>query len=159
MRINFNTGRVQSRVHGVDRTIRNLAYNNQNVLRAAQEGCVMAARHLKFKIQAKFGKYQQGWAPLSIAYRFRKLAKYGTTGKPLIAEGKMQSSFYIREPQNKRITASVASDDPKLRFHVSPGTGSPVPKRDPVFPTVEEEEDAMHKIIRRRVGRAVNGRG
>lgn len=177
---------IKVRLKGIDTTIRDLASTSDKMNSNVKIGINDAAKFLMRQIKAKFGIYQptggEGggpWKKLSWATQFRKMKTYGFKDKPLIASGDMKDSFYIKKGASGTLSASVASTDPKLVFHIygtrsrrssvptyskkARGYGSDVssghggiPPRDPMLVTAEECKDECTDIIKQAVYDAIN---
>lgn len=155
-------GELKVRVRGVDKALRTLANTNEQTRRAAYEGVSEAADYLKDIIQEKIGKYQStggdgggAWAKLKVDTIFRKMKKYGVGDKPLLASGALRDSFYVKKGGEGTISASVASKDPKLVYHIE--GNSRLPKRDPMIVTAIEEMDMCHDIIEDAINKVYSG--
>lgn len=177
---------VKVRLKGIDTTVRDLASISDKMHSNVRMGINDAAKFLMRQIKAKFGVYQptggEGngpWKKLSWVTQFRKMKMYGFKDKPLIASGKMRDSFYVKEGGAGTLSASIASTDPKLIFHiygtrsrryatptyskkargygeeVSHGSGG-VPPRDPMLVTAEECRDECSEIIKQVVYDAIS---
>ncbi len=156
---------MKVRVRGVNQSIRWIASVRDSTRHAARLGCIEAAQYLMDVIKEKFGRYQPtggtnggAWAKLTYDTNIRKLIKWGFSNKPLIASGDMKESFYVNKASTSTaISASVASDDPKLVYHVYGAPRANVPQRDPMLITAIEERDMCHDIIRDEINKVFLG--
>lgn len=151
-------GELKVRVRGINQSVRWLAGMRDSTFEAARVGAVKAAEYLMAVIKEKFGSYQATggdgggpWKRLSYETNTRKLRKYGFAHKPLIASGDMKESFYVKPGGKGRLSASVASDDPKLIHHIYGAPRANVPQRDPMLISAIEEADMCEDIIRDEV--------
>lgn len=136
---------ISVHVKGVDKVVRELRELGGNIEEALDEACEEAAEHLSECIGEKFGVLQPGWAPLAEATVNKK-----GNDEPLIETSDMMFSFEVQTKNaTRRHTATVFSDDPKLKYHVYGAEGTPM--RDPVRPTTKEEREACIEIIRGKV--------
>lgn len=136
---------VKVHITGVDKVVRELRELGGNIEEALDEACEEAANHLAESIGEKFGVLQPGWQPLAESTIWSK-----GNDEPLIETGDMMFSFQVETSNaSRKHTATVYSDDPKLKYHVY-GTID-TPQRDPVRPTTKEERDECIDIIRRKV--------
>lgn len=145
------SGEIKIRIRGVTSVIRTLANTNERTKKAAYDGTIEAADYLCDVIKEKIGRYQSTggdnggkWRKLAFETIKRKMNKYGIGDKPLLASGDLRDSFYVKKGGKGTISASVASTDYKLQWHVE---GRGVPKRDPMMVTALEEADMCHDII------------
>lgn len=164
----YNGGsEIKVRVRGVDKYIRDLVRTKETLRESARRGCLEAAKFLMESIQYKFGKYQQtggtgggAWAKLKPDTVFKKARKYGSSvaNKPLIGTGSMRDSFYVKgATTSKGIAASVASNDPKLPYHVYGAPRAGLPPRDTMLVTAIEVQDICHDIIEDEVLKDMGG--
>lgn len=156
------------RIRGVDRVIRNLVKTNDGVYDSAREGCNEAARHLLEKIKAKFGSYQStggdpngygSWKKLTYETRKRKLRKYGSADKPLIASGKTVGSLKLKEGGARTLAASVSVESDYIIHHIYGAPGAHVPMRDPMRVTALEEKQKCHDIVEQYIDDAIRRSG
>lgn len=147
---------VKVRIRGVDRYVRDLVADNEDLKRNAIKGVRKAAEYLLQVVKGKIGSYQSSgggslgfgpWPKLKFETIQRKLRKYGVGNKPLLGSGDLRDSFTVIEGGKGRISASVGSNDQKLVHHVYGAPGAGVPKRDPILVTANEERDKCHDII------------
>lgn len=144
---------MDMRVHvtGIDELIRKFDRLQDGVEEALDIGCQDAAEYLQERIEDKFGTYQNGWKPLKYItiYRKRRKGNGANANKPLVDFGDMMFSFYtVITNRTRKHTVTIKSDDPKILYHMYGARKSGLPKRDPVRPTVAEEREKCHDIIR-----------
>ena len=153
---------IKFRVRGVDRYVRDLSKTSDEAFMNARIGVEKAAEYLLEKVVSKIGIYQPTggeprgygrWKKLKYETVVRKLRKYNVGDKPLYASGALKGSFSVVPGGKGRLSASVGSDSPYLIHHIYGAPGSNVPKRDPVRPTVKEENDKCLDIIKDTVKR------
>lgn len=147
---------IEVKVTGVDKTIRSFDRKQKSIENALTEGTEEAGEYLIECIQDKFGHYQPGWARLKIDTIKRKLRRGAgaNADKPLIEFGDMMFSFYTKlSARTRKHMVHILSDDPKLPYHMYGVPSKNLPKRDPVRPTVKEENDKCLEIIKDAVRR------
>lgn len=138
---------IKVHVNGVDAVVRELRELGGNIEEALDEACEESANHLMDAIIDKFGHYQKGWKPLK-PDTIRRKGK----DEPLVDYGDMMFSFEIKTSNDTRKhTATVFSEDTRLKHHVYGAPDANVPRRDPVRPTSKEEKEECIEIIRRKV--------
>ena len=149
---------IRVRVSGVDPVVRSYNRKKAGIEDALTDGTNEAADYLIECIEEKFGTYQPGWAPLKYEtiVKERRMGYGANASSPLVMTADMMFSFYKQtSARTRKHTVWVLSDDPKLKFHMYGAPGARVPKRDPVRPTVKEENDKCLDIIRDAVRRAL----
>lgn len=156
---------LKVRIRGIDTYIRDLAKLDDRTFYAAQDGIDKAAEHLLKKVVSKIGVYQPTggkpnghgrWPKLKHETIKRKVFKYGIGDKPLLASGKLKTSFRIIKGGRGRLSASVGSDSEYLIHHVYGAPGANVPMRDPIRVTATEEMEACHKIIENEIMKEID---
>lgn len=149
---------IKVRVSGVDAVVRSYDRKKELIENALTDGTEEAGDYLIECIEDKFGVYQPGWAKLkyeTIARKRRRGAGANAT-KPLIEFGDMMFSFYKKtSAKTRKHVVHVLSDDPKLIHHMYGAPAKNVPKRDPVRPTVKEENNKCLEIIKDAVRRVL----
>jgi hypothetical protein len=144
---------IRVRITGVDAVVRSYDRTKDGIEDALTTGTEEAADYLIDCIQDKFGKYQPGWEQLKYETIHRK--KMNKT-KPLVEYADMMFSFNkMTSARTRKHIIHVTSNDPKLIHHMY---GAPVvnlPKRDPVRPTVKEENEKCLEILRKAVEGAI----
>lgn len=149
---------IKVKVTGVDAVIRSFDRKKDNVEQALYEGTDEAADYLIECIEDKFGKYQPGWKKLkdeTIA-RKRRRGAGANANKPLIEFGDMMFSFDKKtSAKTRKHVIHITSDDPKLPYHMYGVPSKNLPKRDPVRPTLKEENEKCLDIIRKAVERVL----
>lgn len=148
---------IKVKVSGVDTVIRSYNRKKAGMEDALSTGTEEAADYLIECIEEKFGTYQSGWAPLkyeTIA-KERRMGFGSNANKPLVMTADMMFSFYKQtSARTRKHVVWIKSDDPKLKFHMYGAPGANIPKRDPVRPTVREENEKCLDIIKDAVRRA-----
>lgn len=150
---------IKVRVTGVDAVVRAFDRTQQRIEDALTEGTEEAGDYLIECIEDKFGVYQPGWDKLKYEtiVRKRRRGAGANANKPLIEFGDMMFSFYKKtSARTRKHIVHILTDDTKIVHHIYGAPDAGVPKRDPVRPTVKEENDECLKIIKDAVGRAVN---
>ena len=143
---------IKVRIKGVDAVVRSYDRKKEGIEEALTEGTEEAADYLIECIEDKFGVYQPGWEKLKPETIFKKAMN---KTKPLDEFGDMMFSFDKRtSAKTRKHVVHVTSDDPKLIHHMYGAPGANVPKRDPVRPTVKEENDTCLDMIKDAVRRA-----
>lgn len=143
---------IKVRIKGVDAVVRSYDRKKEGIEEALTEGTEEAADYLIECIEDKFGVYQPGWEKLKPETIFKKAMN---KTKPLVEFGDMMFSFDKRtSAKTRKHVVHVTSDDPKLIHHMYGAPGANVPKRDPVRPTVKEENDTCLDMIKDAVRRA-----
>lgn len=144
---------VKVRVKGVDAVVRSYDRKKEGIEDALSEGTEEAADYLIECIEDKFGKYQPGWEQLKPETIFKKVMN---KTKPLVEFADMMFSFDKKiSAKTRKHVIHITSDDPKLIHHMYGAPRANLPKRDPVRPTVKEENDKCLDIIRNAVRRAL----
>lgn len=145
---------IRVRVHGIDKMMRQLARTAEEEKIALRRGIHESAEHLKEKIEEKIGVYQSTggsgggpWAKLKFETNMKKLRRFGFSGRPLFATGKLKGSLYVHDSGGKTLMSSVGSDDPKMVHHVYGAPKRNLPPRDPMMVTANEEVDECRRII------------
>lgn len=149
---------IRVRVNGVDATIRAYDRKREDIEQALTDGTEEAGDYLIECIEDKFGVYQPGWAKLKYETIIRKKRRGAghNASKPLIEFGDMMFSFFKRtSAKTRKHVVHILSDDPKILHHIYGAPAANVPKRDPVRPTVKEENDKCLEIIKDAVGRVL----
>lgn len=146
---------IKVKVSGVDAVIRSYNRKKAGMEEALTQGTEEAGDYLIECIEEKFGTYQSGWAPLkyeTIA-KERRMGFGSNANKPLVMTADMMFSFYKQiSAKTRKHVVWVMSDDPKLKHHMYGAPSAGVPKRDPVRPTLQEENDkCLDKIGRAHV--------
>lgn len=143
---------IKVKIKGVDAVVRSYDRKKEGIEDALTEGTEEAADYLIECIEDKFGVYQPGWEKLKPETIFKKVMN---KTKPLVEFGDMMFSFNKRTSvRTRKHVVHITSDDPKLIHHMYGAPGANVPKRDPVRPTVKEENDTCLNIIKDAVRRA-----
>jgi hypothetical protein len=72
--------------------------------------------------------------------------------KPLVMSSDMMFAFdkEIHRRSRKHVVW-ITNDDPKMPWHMYGVPSTKIPARDPVRPTMKEEHDKVHDIIRQKV--------
>ena len=147
---------IKTRVTGVDATVRMFDRTKDGIEEALTKGTEEAGDYLIECIEDKFGVYQPGWKKLkyeTIHRKSRRGAGANAT-KPLIEFGDMMFSFFKRiSAKTRKHVVHIYSNDPKIIHHIYGAPSAGVPKRDPVRPTVKEENDKCLEIIKNAVRR------
>lgn len=143
---------IKVRIKGVDAVVRSYDRKKEGIEEALTEGTEEAADYLIECIEDKFGVYQPGWEKLKPETIFKKVMN---KTKPLVEFGDMMFSFNKKTSvKTRKHVVHITSDDPKLIHHMYGAPGANVPKRDPVRPTVKEENDTCLNMIKDAVRRA-----
>lgn len=149
---------ITVKVRGVDAVVRSFDRKKESIEQALSEGTEEAGDYLIERIEDKFGVYQPGWAKLkyeTIA-RKRRRGAGSNANKPLIEFGDMMFSFFKKtSAKTRKHIVHISSDDPKLIHHMYGAPAKNVPKRDPVRPTIKEENDKCLEIIKDAVRRVL----
>lgn len=147
---------IRVRVSGIDKTIREYDRRREDIEQALTDGTEEAGDYLIECIENKFGTYQPGWEKLKMETIKRKVRRGAGSNatRPLIEFGDMMFSFFKRtSAKTRKHVVHILSDDPKILHHIYGAPGANVPKRDPVRPTVREENDKCLEMIRDAVRR------
>lgn len=147
---------IKTRIKGVDAVVRSFDRTREDIEQALTDGTEEAGDYLIDCIIDKFGNYQAGWAMLKPETITRKIRRGAgaNADKPLVEFGKMMFSFFKKtSAKTRKHVVHIYSNDPKIIHHIYGAPGANVPKRDPVRPTVKEENDTCLEIIREAVGR------
>lgn len=142
----------------MDALVRSFDRKKQGIEDALTKGTEEAGDYLIEQIEDKFGEYQPGWAKLKYETIIRKKRRGAgaNASKPLIEFGDMMFSFYKKTSARTRShIVHIMSDDPKILHHMYGVPQVNLPKRDPVRPTVKEENDKCLDIIRDFVKKAM----
>ena len=143
---------IKVRIKGVDAVVRSYDRKKEGIEEALTEGAEEAADYLIECIEDKFGVYQPGWEKLKPETIFKKVMN---KTKPLVEFGDMMFSFDKKTSvKTRKHVVHITSDDPKLIHHMYGAPSANVPKRDPVRPTVKEENDTCLNMIKDAVRRA-----
>lgn len=149
---------ITVKVRGVDAVVRSFDRKKEGIEQALSEGTEEAGDYLIERIEDKFGVYQPRWAKLkyeTIA-RKRRRGAGSNANKPLIEFGDMMFSFFKKtSAKTRKHIVHILSDDPKLIHHMYGAPAKNVPKRDPVRPTIKEENDKCLEIIKDAVRRVL----
>lgn len=151
---------ISVRVKGLDTVVRSFDRTKENIEEALTEGTEEAGDYLIEMIEDKFGHYQPGWEQLKPdTIRKEKKLGYGSNAdKPLVMSGDMMFSFDKRTAvKTRKHVVHITSDDPKLEYHMYGAPRANVPKRDPIRPTIKEENQTAIDIIKDAVRRAIRG--
>lgn len=149
---------IKVRVSGVDAVVRSYNRKKAGIEDALTQGTEEAGDYLIECIEDKFGTYQPGWAALKYETieKERRMGYGGNAASPLVMTADMMFSFYKQiAAKTRKHVVWIMSDDPKLRWHMYGAPGAGVPKRDPVRPTVKEENEKCLDIIKDAVRRAL----
>ena len=149
---------IRVRISGVDATIREYDRRREDIEQALTDGTEEAGDYLIECIEDKFGVYQPGWAKLKYETIIRKKRRGAgsNASKPLIEFADMMFSFFKRtSAKTRKHVVHILSNDPKILHHIYGAPGRNVPKRDPVRPTVKEENDKCLDIIKNAVRRVL----
>ena len=147
---------ISVRIKGVDAVVREYDRKIEGMEDALTKGTEETGEKLIECNEDKFGHYQPGWAKLKYEtiVRKRRRGAGANATKPLIEFGDMMFSFFKRlSVRTRKHVVHILSDDPKILHHIYGAPGSNVPKRDPVRPTVKEENDKCLDIIKDTVKR------
>ena len=149
---------IKVRLSGVDDVVRSYNRKKTGIEDALTVGTEEAGDYLIECIEDKFGTYQSGWKalkPETIA-KEKRLGFGSNANKPLVMTADMMFSFYKQiSAKTRKHVVWIMSDDPKLRWHMYGAPNAGVPKRDPVRPTVQEENETCLEIIKDAVRRAL----
>ena len=149
---------ITVKVKGVDATVRSFNRKKDGIEDALTEGTEDAADYLIEKIEDKFGHYQAGWDKLKDdTIRKEQSMGYGSNAnKPLVMSADMMFSFDKKtSAKTRKHVVHITSDDPKLQHHMYGAPCAGVPKRDPVRPTIREENEHALDIIKNAVRRVI----
>lgn len=149
---------IKVRVSGVDDVVRSYNRRKAGIEQALTEGTEEAGDYLIECIEDKFGTYQSGWKPLKYEtiVKERRMGFGGNATKPLVMSADMMFSFYKQiSAKTRKHVVWIMSDDPKLPWHMYGVSSRNIPKRDPVRPTVKEENETCLDIIRDAVRRVL----
>ena len=147
---------IKVRVSGVDAVVRSFDRTVDEIEQALTDGTEEAGDYLIECIEDKFGVYQPGWKPLKYEtiHRKRRRGAGANATKPLIEFGDMMFSFFKKtSAKTRKHVVHIYSNDPKILHHIYGAPSAGVPKRDPVRPTVKEENDKCLQIIKDAVRR------
>lgn len=147
---------IKTRITGVDAVVRQFDRTRDDIEQALTDGTEEAGDYLIECIENKFGVYQPGWEKLKYEtiHRKRKRGAGINATKPLIEFGDMMFSFFKKtSAKTRKHVVHIYSDDPKIIHHIYGAPSKNVPKRDPVRPTVKEENDNCLEIIKNAVRR------
>ena len=150
---------IKVRVTGVDRTVRMYDRTKEKIEEALTTGTEEAGNFLIEEIEDKFGKYQSGWQHLKLETIKRKIRRGAgaNADKPLIEFGDMMFSFErVTSAKTRKHVVHIVSNDPKLVHHMYGAPARNVPKRDPVRPTMKENNDKALEIIKNAVERVLH---
>lgn len=145
---------VTVKTKGIDSLIREFDRRIDGMDNALTEGTEEAADYLIEKMQDKFGTYQPGWAQLKYetVVRERKMGFGANANKPLVMSADMMFAFDKETRRRTRMhVVWITNDDPKMPWHMYGVPSSNVPARDPVRPTMDEEQQKVYDIIRQKV--------
>lgn len=147
---------IKAKISGVDRVVRSFDRKRTDIEQALSEGTEEAGDYLIECIEDKFGVYQPGWEKLkheTIMRKKRRGAGANAT-KPLVEFGDMMFSFFKKtSAKTRKHVVHIFSNDPKIIHHIYGAPNANVPKRDPVRPTIKEENDKCLEIIKDAVRR------
>lgn len=144
---------ITVKVKGLDAVVRSYDRKKEGIEDALTEGTKEAADYLIECIQYKFGVYQPGWEKLKPETIFKK---FMNKTKPLMEYTNMMHSFDKKvSARTRKHVVHITSDDPKLIHHIYGAPSANVPKRDPVRPTVKEENNTCLEIIKDVVRRTL----
>lgn len=149
---------ITVKVRGVDAVVRSFDRKKEGIEQALSEGTEEAGDYLIERIEDKFGVYQPRWAKLKYETIARKRRRGAgkNANKPLIEFGDMMFSFFKKtSAKTRKHIVHISSDDPKLIHHMYGAPAKNVPKRDPVRPTIKEENDKCLEIIKDAVRRVL----
>lgn len=147
---------IRTRLSGVDAVVRSFDRTRDDIEQALADGTEEAGDYLIECIENKFGVYQPGWEKLKYEtiYRKRRRGAGANATKPLIEFGDMMFSFFKKtSARTRKHVVHIFSDDPKIIHHMYGAPSAGVPKRDPVRPTIKEENDRCLEIIKNAVRR------
>ena len=150
---------VTVKVVGVDAVVRSFDRKKRGMEEALDDATEEAGDYLIEKIQDKFGHYQSGWKQLKYetVVRERKMGFGANATKPLVMSADMMFSFDKKTSvKTRKHVVHITSDDPKLQYHMYGAPGAGVPKRDPVRPTIREENEHALNIIKNAVRRVIS---
>lgn len=149
---------ITVKIKGVDKVVRSYNRKADGVEDALTEGTIEASEYIIDCIEDKFGKYQPGWPQLKpdTIIKEVKAGAGSNANKPLVEFGDMMFSFTSKiSARTRKHLVHILSDDPKLIHHMYGAPAAGVPKRDPVRPTIKEENDKCLDIIRKAVRRVL----
>lgn len=149
---------IDVRVSGIDKVVREYDRKKDGIEDALTLGTEEAGDYLIECIEDKFGVYQNGWKKLKYetVIRKKKRGAGANANKPLIEFGDMMFSFFKKtSAKTRKHIVHILSDDPKIIYHMYGAPGSNLPKRDPVRPTIKEENEKCIEIIRDAVRRVL----
>lgn len=141
---------VTVKVTGVDAVVRSFDRKKRGMEEALDDATEEAGDYLIEKIQDKFGHYQSGWKQLKYetVVRERKMGFGVNATKPLVMSADMMFAFdKILSRKTRKHVVWITNDDPKLPWHMNGVPSKNIPKRDPVRPTMKEENENAIKII------------
>ena len=147
---------IRTRLSGVDAVVRSFDRTRDDIEQALADGTEEAGDYLIECIENKFGVYQPGWEKLKYEtiYRKRRRGAGANATKTLIEFGDMMFSFFKKtSARTRKHVVHIFSDDPKIIHHMYGAPSAGVPKRDPVRPTIKEENDRCLEIIKNAVRR------
>lgn len=149
---------IRVRVSGVDAVVRSYNRKKEDIEQALTDGTEEAGDYLIECIEDKFGVYQPGWEKLKYETIVRKKRRGAgiNARKPLIEFADMMFSFFKRtSAKTRKHIIHIISDDPKILHHIYGAPAANVPKRDPVRPTINEENDKCLEMIHDAVRRVL----
>ena len=149
---------ITVKIKGVDATVRSFNRKKDGIEDALTEGTEDAADYLIEKIEDKFGHYQAGWDKLKDdTIRKEQSMGYGSNAnKPLVMSADMMFSFDKKtSAKTRKHVVWITNDDPKLPWHMNGVPSKNIPKRDPVRPTMREENEHALDIIKNAVRRVI----
>ena len=149
---------IRVRISGVDAVVRSYDRKKEDIEQALTDGTEEAGDYLIECIEDKFGVYQPGWAQLKYEtiVRKRRRGAGANANKPLIEFADMMFSFFKRtSARTRKHVVHILSDDPKILHHIYGAPARNVPKRDPVRPTIREENEKCLDIIKDAVRRVL----
>jgi hypothetical protein len=141
---------IKTRITGVDAVVRQFDRTRDDIEQALIRGTEEAGDYLIECIENKFGVYQPGWKKLKYEtiYRKRRHGAGANATKPLVEFSDMMFSFFKKtSAKTRKHVVHIYSDDPKLIHHIYGAPSKNVPKRDPVRPTIKEENDKCLEMI------------
>lgn len=141
---------VTVKVTGVDAVVRSFDRKKEGVEDALDRGTEEAADYLIEKIQDKFGHYQDGWQQLKYEtiVKERKAGYGANASKPLVMSADMMFAFdKILSRKTRKHVVWITNDDEKMPWHMNGVSSRNIPKRDPIKPTMKEENENAIKII------------
>jgi len=149
---------VTVKVVGVDAVVRSFDRKKRGMEEALDDATEEASDYLIDKILDKFGYYQSGWEQLKYetVVRERKMGFGANATKPLVMSADMMFAFdKTLSRKTRKHVVWITNDDPKLQYHMYGAPSAGVPKRDPVRPTIREENEHALDIIKNAVRRVI----